>query len=371
MLLLELGRAEDAGQAVEQALALDPRSARAWYILTLSRRMAAGGFPGMLELARDIEALDVDEQIHLRFAMAKAFEDVGQLDQWAVHLRAGSQLKRAGLAYDETAVLDRLERTRAAFSAARLSRAGAASEGSAAPVLIVGMPRSGSTLIEQILASHPAVVTTGETDHWASALARLEQEIGVELASPEAQAALPAPPLRRLGELYLDQINAADRPGAVIVNKTLENFRFLGLIRLALPRARIVHVRRDAIDTCLSCWSKLFADSLPYTYDLGELGRYYQAYAALMAHWREALPEGAMLEVQYEELVADLEGESRRILAHCGLAWDERCLEFHDSARWVHTASAAQVRRPLYTGSVGRWRAYEPYLKPLLDTLRR
>ena len=147
------------------------------------------------------------------------------------------------------------------------------------------------------------------------------------------------------------------------------NFQHIGLIYLTLPQARIIHVRRDPRDTCLSCYSWLFESGLEFTYDLGELGRYYRAYEAMMAHWRAVLPEGAMLEVQYEALVGNFEEEARRILEHCGLEWDERCLEFHKTKRRVRTASAVQVRQPLYKSSIGRWQPYKEQLRPLLDAL--
>jgi hypothetical protein len=147
------------------------------------------------------------------------------------------------------------------------------------------------------------------------------------------------------------------------------NFFYLGLVHLMLPGARIIHVRRDPLDTCLSCFSKLFAGEQPYAYDLAELGRYYRAYEALMDHWRRVVPEGVVLEVQYENLVSDFESQARRLLAHCGLGWDDRCLAFHDAPRVVRTASATQVRRPLYRGSIGRWRSYELWLGPLFDAL--
>jgi hypothetical protein len=147
------------------------------------------------------------------------------------------------------------------------------------------------------------------------------------------------------------------------------NYLFVGPIHLALPNARIIHTRRDPVDTCLSCFSKLFAGHLPHAYDLGELGRYYRAYARLMAHWREVLPPGVMLEVDYEDVVADLETAARRIVAHCGLDWHPGCLDFHLTDRPVRTASATAVRQPLYRGAVGRWRPYAPMLRPLLDAL--
>jgi hypothetical protein len=147
------------------------------------------------------------------------------------------------------------------------------------------------------------------------------------------------------------------------------NYYFLGLIHLILPNARIIHSMRNPVDTCISCFSKLFSAEQNHTYDLGELGRYYERYERLMAHWRRVLPAGAFLDVRYEDIVADLEGEARRILGHCGLPWDDRCLSFHETVRPVRTASASQVRQPIYGSAVGRWRVYEPFLAPLLEAL--
>jgi hypothetical protein len=149
-----------------------------------------------------------------------------------------------------------------------------------------------------------------------------------------------------------------------------DNYRLLGLIHLALPNARVIHVRRDPIDTCVSCFSRLFVgDNVPYTYDLAELGRYYRSYDAVMAHWRGVLPPNVMLEINYEDVVADIEGEAKRMIAHCGLPWDARCLNPHLTQRPVRTASAVQVRRPLYKNSVGAWRNYQPFLGALLSAL--
>jgi hypothetical protein len=147
------------------------------------------------------------------------------------------------------------------------------------------------------------------------------------------------------------------------------NFLFVGLIRLILPNARIIHTTRDPVDTCLSCFSKLFGGEQAFSYDLAELGRYYRAYQRLMAHWREVVPADVMIEVRYESVVDDVETQARRIVAHCGLEWDPACLEFHKTARPVHTASMVQVRQPIYRSSVGRWRPKDELLKPLLDAL--
>lgn len=176
---------------------------------------------------------------------------------------------------------------------------------------------------------------------------------------------------RQLGDRYLARIEAlaADRAVARITDKMPGNFSAIGLIRLTLPNARIIHTVRDPIDTCLSCFSKLFSDEQPFTYDLGELGRYYRAYAQLMGHWRQVLPDGAFLDVHYEELVADFGNQVRRILDYCGLTWNDACLSFYETDRPVRTASQLQVRQPIYRSSVGRWRPDEGTLRPLLDGL--
>jgi hypothetical protein len=173
---------------------------------------------------------------------------------------------------------------------------------------------------------------------------------------------------RKIGAMYLEQLTQL-APGADrIVDKMPGNFLLAGLIHLALPNATIIHAVRDPVDTCVSCYSLLFIDQ-KYTYDLGELGRYYQHYRSVMAHWHSVLPPGRILDVHYEDLVDDLEGVARRIVAQCGLPWDDRCLDFHRTKRMVNTPSATQVRKPIYRSSVGRWRDYEPFLSPLLAEL--
>ena len=175
--------------------------------------------------------------------------------------------------------------------------------------------------------------------------------------------------LRALGARYLGELTGRAPAALRVTDKMPSNFIFAGLIHLALPNATIVHVARDPIDTCLSCFSRQFTEGQGHTYDLAELGRYYARYRALMAHWRQVLPPGRILDVQYEDVVGDLEGAARRIVAHCGLGWDARCLDFHRTERTVRTASAAQVRRPIYRDSVARARRYAPFLGPLIAEL--
>jgi hypothetical protein len=253
------------------------------------------------------------------------------------------------------------------FSAALLRDKVGGGDPSSLPVFIVGMPRSGTTLIEQILASHSKVFGAGESQEFGHAVVALSKP---GPAFPELAFNLTADALRSLGLGYVTALTAAGSGAERIVDKMPSNFLYAGLIHLALPNARIIHARRDPIDTCWSCFSLLFAGNQPHTYDLGELGRYYRAYAALMAHWRCVLPPGVMLEVRYEDLVDDLENNARAILAHCGLDWEEACLNFHETRRPVQTASSLQVRQPIYRGSVGRASAYRHLLQELVEALK-
>jgi tetratricopeptide (TPR) repeat protein len=360
-LLFELGRFWDAARAAERAIRLAPRTARYYYHLAEMRRFASGDpfLEAMQRLAAEPDLPDQD-RIELEFAIGKALADVGEPEAAFAHAAAGARLKRAAIAYDEAAALGDLARIRDGFSARLLARRAGVGDPSPLPVFVVGLPRSGTTLVEQILASHPLVAGAGETSAFAAGLA------------PEAlrdPTALTDAALRKIGSDYVAALAAA-APGAHrVVNKRPDNFRLAGLIRLALPEARIIHVRRDPMDVGLSLFFRLFGDEVPYSFDLGEIGRYIRAYEALMAHWREVMPPETFLEVDYEALVADLEGQTRRMLAHCGLDFDRRCLDFHLTDRRIRTASAAQVRQPLNAGSAGRWRAYEPWLGTLKEAL--
>ena len=369
VLLAELGQAQDGAREIERAIALRPGRASYYYSLSEACRIGADEpvLRAMRGLARDMGELSTTEQIDLHFALGKALTDIGDPDGAFGHLRQGNDLMRRRVAYDEAATLASLEAMAQAFSAEALTMRSAGGDPSTAPVFIVGMPRSGTTLVEQVLASHPAVFAAGESH----ALAETIEALGgpALIGAPDALARLPDEALRALGAAYVRAISDQAEGALRIVNKMPDNFRFIGLICLALPKARIIHTRRDPIDTCLSCYSKRFTGHLPFTFDLGELGRYHRGYQALMAHWRGVIPSNMMLEVDYEAMTGDLEAQARRIIAHCGLDWDPRCLDFHLTDRHVRTASAVQVRQPLYQSAVGRWRAFEPHLGPLIAAL--
>ena len=372
VVLMELGRLDEAHSAIKRAIALAPKTARFYFNLTASYRLLRGDphIRAMEALARDKALLTEHEQVDLHFALGKAYTDIGDSERSFRYLLSGNALKRLQTLYDETAALGFLDRIRAAFSGDVMRDRQGRGDLSSLPVFIVGMPRSGTTLIEQILSSHPKVFGAGEIDDFDVAIGGLGFTDKEAPDFPDILSRLSSEQLRQLGASYLARIKDAAPMAARISNKTPENFRFAGLIHLALPNAHIIHVRRNPIDTCFSCFSKRFVDNLPYTYNLAELGRYYRAYERVMEHWRNALPPKAMLEVQYEDVVADLEGQARRIVAYCGLEWDARCLDFHRTKRPVRTASATQVRQPIYKSSVDRWRAYESFLGPLLAELK-
>jgi tetratricopeptide (TPR) repeat protein len=369
--LHDQGKLADAVAHFEKAIELAPRSGRHYRLLLNVRRAVAGDryLTDMENLAQAMPSLPIGDQTELHFALGKAYTDLGQYERSLRHLLAGNALKRRELVYDEAATLDLFARIRATFTFDLMQARRGHGEPSAAPIFIVGMPRSGTTLIEQILASHPNIFGAGELEELSKAAASLTARNHAAASFPEGVPALSDENLRQLGTSYLAAVGPAAPQALRIVDKMPANFLFVGLIHLALPNARIIHVRRDPIDTCLSCFTLLFQAGQAYSYDLAELGRYYRAYATLMHHWHCVLPPGVMLDVQYEDVVADVEPQARRIVAHCGLEWDDKCLAFHRTQRPIRTPSAAQVRQPLYRTSVGRWRPYGNLLQPLIAEL--
>jgi len=306
--------------------------------------------------------LPADKAMYIHFGLAKALDDARDYARAFDHLLQGNTLKRRQVDYQETQALELFARIRTVFDNSLLDRNQSMGCPSSAPVFVLGMARSGSTLVEQILAGHPQIHAAGEL----TILEKMEHR-----GFPESVANLDGPALRALGEAYISRLPNVASDIIRIVDKLPGNFLRIGLIRLILPNARIIHTMRDPIDTCLSCYSKLFTSGLSFTYDLAELGRYYRGYSELMAHWRSVLPPGVMLDVSYENVVDDLEGQARRLIHFCGLPWDDRCIAFHRTGRPVRTASAVQVRQPLFRSSLERWRNYEAWLSPLLDELGR
>jgi tetratricopeptide (TPR) repeat protein len=360
--LVQLGAFERARHAFEAALRLEPCNTGVHKALadikTFTREDPQ--LHALANLATATTSMDEEAQVHLHFALGKAYEDVGDYASSFRHLTDGNRLVRGRFHYDEQAALSVLAEVRKSFSADFVR-----GYPSAAPIFVLGMPRSGSTLVERILSAHPAVRSAGETSLFGE-LARdwfpaggLRQELRSVIQGISGEQ------LYALGKNYVAAMQRAAPGAEMVIDKLPSNYLLLGLIHLALPNAHVIHTRRDALDTCLSCFATHFAGTQAQYYDLGELGRHYRAYEGLMNHWRDVLPRGTFLEVQYERLINESEQEIRRMLQYCGLEWDEACRNFFLSPLPVRTASAAQVRKPLYRGSVGRASRFGKLLEPL------
>jgi tetratricopeptide (TPR) repeat protein len=371
-LFVEEGKFPQAIASFQRAIALKPTHAQAHLNRAAIKTFQRGGadMAALEALAADGD-LPEDNAIYIHFALAKALDDIGDYVRGFEHLRRGNALKRRQINYDETSELKLFQRIAAVFDRSLIDRLQGLGDPSPTPIFVLGMPRSGSTLIEQVLASHPQIHAAGELTilEMMEASGELSSE-DPPLPYPESAPVLDGNSLRALSRSYLSRLPSVANGEVRIVDKLSGNFLRVGLIRLILPSAKIVHVRRDPLDTCLSCFSKLFTYGLHYSYDLAELGRYYRAYTELMAHWRSILSPGTMFEVVYEDLVNDLEGEARRLIDYCGLPWDDRCLGFHKTSRRVKTASSFQIHQPLFRSSLQRWRHYEAGLGPLVDELK-
>ncbi|MFA5965247.1 MAG: sulfotransferase [Sphingomonas sp.] len=309
---------------------------------------------------------DAEARIALGYALAHELEGLGYHSEAWPYLAGAARLRRGRLSYRVEGDVETMSALRAAFTPERL--AGVRMEtGAPGPIFIFGLPRSGTTLVDRILAAHREVASLGEIPDFVQALVRAHPGVRDKNALIAASVAMDH---RALGEAYRRRVAEYDAPRAFTVDKTPLNFLYAGLIALALPEARIVHVRRGAMDSGYAMLKTLFRMGYPFSYDLDDLAAYRIAFEALMAHWHAAMP-GRIVEIGYEALVADQEGQSRRLLAACGLDWDPACLAFHASTAPVATASAAQVRNPIHDRSVGLWRHHAEALEPLATALTR
>jgi tetratricopeptide (TPR) repeat protein len=369
-LLMELGQLDRAEACFGRALELDAGGMAARVSLTLVRKTTKDD-DNLAALAKEAERIDTlprPKAMALHFALGKCFDDIGECDRAFTHFAAGCRLKRATLEYDPNAFDRVIDELIAVFDAGAMQRLRGRGEPSDLPVFVLGMARSGTTLTEQIIASHPLVHGAGELPDLLE-LAHRPRGAATTLPYPQNMRGLTHADLALLGGRYVAGLRKRSATALRITDKMPANFLCIGLVHLMLPNARVVHVRRNPVDTCLSGFTRLFNKGQPHSYDLTELGRYYRGYARLMEHWRRVLPEGAMLEVQYEDLVADNETQARRLIDYCGLAWDDACLEFFKNDRSIRTASVIQVRQPIYRTSLERWKRYEKHLGPLLDAL--
>ena len=364
-ILMELGRFEDAAAASDLAIALDRRQLAGYHQLVNARKLTERDRPliAQMEWLLKEGGLPEDGRIDLGFALGKAYDDYSEYEKAITHFDDANRLKHQQTFVDKKVYANfgaRVDWQIANFNADHFSRNAAFGSDWDVPILIVGMPRSGTTLVEQILSSHPEVGAGGELAFWRDHMTgfRMDRTRRVDPAWVRSTA-------RDYQVLLSDLCPGARR----VTDKMPQNFNFIAPFHDVFPRGRIIHCMRNPIDTCLSIYFQNFSRNVDFAYDRGDLVAFYRQYQRLMAHWRSVLPAGCMLEVQYEQLVADPEPLTRKMIEFCGLEWDDACLHHERNRRPVRTASLWQARQPLYNSSVARWQKYRPWLGELEEFL--
>ncbi|HEX4045735.1 MAG TPA: sulfotransferase [Gammaproteobacteria bacterium] len=316
-----------------------------------------------------IQAVSPGKLEYLYFALGKCHDDMGQWQKAFEYFSLGCHLKRTRITYNIAEQIQFMNKLIACFTPQIIEHLRAFANPSALPIFIVGMPRSGSTLVEQILSSHPQVYGAGELKYFNHLIQWPVKKQQTTIYYPENILQLSPEIGRAITNKYLAYLRRFSADALRITDKMPHHFIAIGLIHALFPNAKIIHVQRNPIDTCLSCYTKLFTEGHFYSYDLTELGQYYRCYERIMNHWRHILPSDAWLDITYESVVNHLDVEVKRLIEFCDLAWDPACLAFYRSKRQVRTASFAQVRQPVYTSSIERWQRYERELAPLINAL--
>ncbi len=359
------GEFDDAEIAYGRALDIDPSLYRAWSSrVSLSRQTPARNFAPQLEALIAQPAEDPDTALHLGHALAKTYEDLGDHETALDWLLRAKAAKRKSVGYDrarDVALFDAAASTFTADMAVGYA-------GSEEPIFVIGLPRSGTTLIDRILSSHPDVMSAGELSNFSLLVKRAAGTPSPLVMDVETLGAAGRIDMARLGVAYVESTRPLTGKTPRFTDKMPLNVFYAGLIHRALPNARIVCLRRDPMDVCLSNFRQLFATGFSYynyAYDLEDVARYYVGFDRLVSHWRGVLPPDRFTEVAYEDMVADQEATTRRLLDFCSLSWDPQTLDFHENTAPVATASSVQVRQPLYTSSVGRWKRYGAALEPM------
>jgi tetratricopeptide (TPR) repeat protein len=370
--LRSAGRREDSIVAYRRAIGLRPGHGEAWWSLAnLKTFRFEPADLAVMQAERARPDLTPPDRYHLHFAIGKALEDQGSWADAFSNYEQGNRLRRSLIQYGPDSNTSHVARYKTFFSKTFFAERGGFGALAPDPIFIVGLPRAGSTLIEQILSSHSAVEGTMELRDVIS-IARVLGEPknqSRESEYPEVLATLGAAELCALGERYIERTRIQRKTGArFFIDKMPNNFAHVGLIHLMLPHAKIIDARRHPLGGCFSAYKQHFAQGQRFTYDLAELGRYYRDYVELMAHYDEVLP-GRVHRVIYERMITDTEAEIRRLLDYCGLPFEVGCLRFYENERPVRTASSEQVRQPIYREAVDHWRNFEPWLGPLKEAL--
>lgn len=366
------GRVEDSIAAYRRCIELEPNLGEAWWSLAnLKTFRFTSDDLATIHAQLERQELGAEDRFHFEFTLGKALEDSRTYADSFRHYAEGNRLRRAGVPYDGDEISTHVSRSKALFSKAFFAERSTGGAPGPDPIFVVGLPRSGSTLVEQILASHSAVEGTKELPDLVGMVRELSGRTERSEVSkyPEVLAGLSADELCSLGERYLRQTRIHRKTAApLFIDKLPNNWAHTGFIQLILPRAKIIDARRHPVSCCFSGFKQHFARGQHFTYDLAEIGRYYSNYVELMAHFDAVLP-GRVHRVIYERMVADTEGEVRRLLDYCGLPFEDSCLEFYRNERAVRTPSSEQVRQPIYTDALEQWRHYEAWLEPLKDAL--
>jgi tetratricopeptide (TPR) repeat protein len=368
------GRLDEARECFEKAMTIDPDAVETYFNLASLRRFEPGQpEPERMEkLVSKVPFLSENSRIRYWFALGKMREDLGRYSASFEAYAQGNRLKHAQISPNEANRIKLSDNIRTVFNEAFFSNRPTPIAPGKSPIFIVGMPRSGTSLIEQILSTHPDIHGGGELHDLDNVIYGAATEAGLPAERyPELAVRMSEDAFLQLGQAYIKKVWQLAPDATRITDKMMSNFLHIGMIRQMFPNAKIIHAMRDPMDSCFSCYATLFAkNNLDFTYDLGSVGRYYVRYIQLMQYWQRVLPAGSILELRYENMVADTEGQARRLLDYLELPWNPGCLNFHENKRVVRTASAAQVRRPVYKSSVARWKHFEAQLEPLLDIVK-
>ncbi len=365
-----IGRQQDAIAAYRRCIEIQPGHAEAFWSLANLKTFT---FDDMeIESMRSLlsaEDTEDEARVQIHNALGLHAEARGDYETAFSHYEQCNRLRRAAESYDPVETEMRCDRLIEVFTPEFLAEHAGNGESDAAPIFVVGLPRSGSTLIEQILASHSDVDGTHELHNLATVVRDARRPGKRNERFPDTLLSLTGKDWSEIGREYISETRKFRHGAAYFIDKNPNNFIFVGLLKLALPNAKIINARRHPLDSCFGSWKQLFAAGQPFSYDLEELGEYYLQYCRLMEHWHAVTPE-FVLDVHYERVVDDLETQVRRILQFCGLPFEQRCLRFHETERAVKTASSEQVRRPIYRSSVNLWRHYEAKIGDLIEVLK-
>lgn len=369
--LHQLGRNEEAAEMFRNGIKQDNSAGKCWENLLNTKEKFTKTDKDVTGALKALDDMDPrsEEARCVHFALGRARLKQDKAEEAFMHYFLGNKIAQLQNRYDVTTDVNLLKGIRQVFTKPQVEKLEGSGIQYKRPIFIVGLPRSGTTLVEQIIAAHSRVMAGGERRDMEQSILAVKNRTGSNMQFLEWVQKMPPELCVDIGMAYQGMLPREEDGTDRITDKMPGNYRFVPLISAALPHAKIIHVARNPMDTCMSCFMHNFTNGHNYSFDMVTMGIYYQAYAQIMEHWHNVLPEGRILKVNYEDLVADTEKESKRILEYCGLQWEKDCLKFYEGEKNIRTASMHQVRRPVYKDAVERWRKYRNYLGPLISAL--